>query len=332
MGQGLKDFSISRVNLQWGIPLPKDPKHTIYVWFDALLGYVTALLEPEQKPTLENALDNGWPAQLHLIGKDILRFHAVYWPAMLLSAELPIPNKVFGHGFLTKDGLKMGKSLGNTLDPFALVDKYGADAVRYYFLRSIELGKDGDFNETRFVDVLNKDLAKNLGNLLNRTLGMLKKYCQGNCPPLTKDDYPEDDPLSVVGTKLTQTVNSAYENLQLKQACEAILELANAGNKYIDDRAPWVLFKEGKQAEIERVLYAVLESVRLCAYLLSPIVPNLSNDIYEQLGWEIDFNSLDKDNSAAIFAQHSDWGRLRANQNLNKARPIFTQLELSSEL
>ncbi|MEO1692502.1 MAG: methionine--tRNA ligase, partial [Cyanobacteria bacterium J06631_6] len=148
--QGLKDFSISRVNLDWGFPVPVDEKHTIYVWFDALLGYVTALLEPEQEPTLDNALAQWWPIDLHLIGKDILRFHAVYWPAMLASAGLPLPKQVFGHGFLTKNGLKMGKTLGNTIDPIELVDRYGADAVRYYFLKEIELGNDGDFNEARF--------------------------------------------------------------------------------------------------------------------------------------------------------------------------------------
>ena len=183
--QGLKDFSISRVNLDWGFPVPVDDKHTIYVWFDALLGYVTALLDPEQEVSLENALSQWWPINLHLIGKDILRFHAVYWPAMLASAGLPLPKIVFGHGFLTKDGLKMGKTLGNTIDPFELVDRYSADAVRYYFLKEIELGKDGDFNELRFIEVLNNDLANVLGNSLNRTLGMLKKYCQSTVPQLT---------------------------------------------------------------------------------------------------------------------------------------------------
>ena len=157
--QGLKDFSISRVNLDWGFAVPTDDKHTIYVWFDALLGYITALLEPESEVSLDAALARWWPINLHLIGKDILRFHAVYWPAMLASAGLPLPKKVFGHGFLTKDGLKMGKTLGNTIDPFDLVARYGADAVRYYFLKEIELGKDGDFNETRFINVLNADLA-----------------------------------------------------------------------------------------------------------------------------------------------------------------------------
>ena len=332
IGRGLKDFSVSRVNLDWGFPVPTDSKHTIYVWFDALLGYVTALLEPEQEPTLENAIAQGFPFDLHLIGKDILRFHAVYWLAMLLSAELPIPKRVFGHGFLTKDGTKMGKSLGNTLDPFALVDKYGADAVRYYFLRAIEFGKDGDFNEARFVDLLNADLAKNIGNLLNRTLGMLQKYCQGNGPQLNRDDYSDDDDLKAIGMSLSQKVTNAYDNLQFKQACEAILELADAGNKYIDKHAPWVLFKESKQAEIERVLYGVLESIRLSAYLLSPITPNLSSDIYQQLGFNLNFNHKTQINFADIFVKHSQWGQLPANQNLNKARPVFAQLELSSEV
>lgn len=330
VNQGLKDFSISRVNLDWGFPVPTDPQHTIYVWFDALLGYVTALLEPDQEPTLENALAQWWPINLHLIGKDILRFHAVYWPAMLLAADLPIPKKVFGHGFLTKDGLKMGKSLGNTLDPVALLDKYGSDAVRYYFVKAIELGKDGDFNENRFIEVLNADLAKNLGNLLNRTLGMLKKYCQGNGPQLTTADYPADHPLKSIGQDLSQKVTKAYENLKFKQACEDILALADASNKYIDEGAPWSLFKAGKQAEIEFILYAVLESIRLSAYLLSPIIPNLSNDIYHQLGFDLDFNENNQINDSAIFAEHSQWGQLTANLNLNKARPIFSQLELSS--
>lgn len=156
------------------------------MWFDALLGYISALLDENDPPTLENALKKWYPFNLHLIGKDILRFHAVYWPAMLMSAQLPLPKQVFGHGFLTKDGKKMGKSLGNTLDPFSLVEKYGSDAVRYYFLKEIELGEDGDFNEIRFVNTLNADLANDLGNLLNRSLGMLKKILQRSFTPLLK--------------------------------------------------------------------------------------------------------------------------------------------------
>lgn len=329
--QGLKDFSISRVNLDWGFPIPIDDKHTIYVWFDALLGYVTALLDPDEEPTLDNALAKWWPINLHLIGKDILRFHAVYWPAMLASAGLPLPKKVFGHGFLTKDGLKMGKTLGNTIDPCDLVDRYGADAVRYYFLKEIELGKDGDFNENRFIEVLNNDLANVLGNSLNRTLGMLKKYCQSNVPRLSSADYNPDHPLKSIGMDLGDRIAQMNDNLQFSQGCEEILNLVRSCNKYIDDSAPWTLFKEGKQAEIEQILYAVLESVRLSAYLLSPVIPDISSKIYQQLGFDWDFNSENLASIAESFSTHAKWGELSIKDTLGKASPVFSKLELSSE-
>jgi methionyl-tRNA synthetase len=325
--QGLQDFSISRINMDWGFPVPSDPKHTIYVWFDALLGYVTALLEPEQEPTLENALSQWWPINLHLIGKDILRFHAVYWPAMLISAGLPLPDRVFGHGFLTKNGQKMGKSLGNTLDPFDLVSRYGSDAVRYYFLKEIEFGRDGDFNETRFINILNADLANDLGNLLNRTLGMVRKYCNGVGPQLSAVDISEDNPLKAFGVELGDRVAKAYDELRFHQACEEIFTLIRSSNKFIDESAPWSLFKAGKQAEVERVLYSVLESVRLSAYLLSPIIPNLSGNIYQQLGFSLDFNEFDRVEKIAPFSEHACWGKLTANQQLSKPQPIFAKLE-----
>ncbi len=325
--QGLKDFSISRVNLDWGFPVPNDPQHTIYVWFDALLGYITPLLEEAEEPTLENALAKWWPVNLHLIGKDILRFHAVYWPAMLLSAGLPLPEKVFGHGFLTKDGQKMGKSLGNTLDPFDLVNRYGSDAVRYYFVKEIELGKDGDFNETRFVNILNSDLANDLGNLLNRTLGMVQKYCKGQAPQLTLEDIDKGNRLRELGVNLSQEVIKGYQSLQLNQACEKVLNLIRASNKFIDESAPWSLYKQGKQSEVEHLLYAVLESVRLSAYLLSPIIPNISTSIYQQLGFTVNFNETAKLNQEIPFKLHSQWGTVPANLTLGKPEPVFLKLE-----
>jgi methionyl-tRNA synthetase len=328
--QGLQDFSISRINLDWGFPVPVDAKHTIYVWFDALLGYMTALLEPEQEPTLENALSQWWPINLHLIGKDILRFHAVYWPAMLMSAELPLPDRVFGHGFLTKDGQKMGKSLGNTLDPVDLVERYGSDAVRYYFLKEIEFGRDGDFSEIRFINILNADLANDLGNLLNRTLGMVMKYCNGVGPQLKVADI-SDNPLKTQGEDLSDRVSQAYQELRFHQACEEIFTLVRASNKYIDESAPWSLYKAGKQNEVEQILYSVLESVRLAAYLLSPIIPNLSSQIYQQLGFEVDFNDRDRIQQLVPYEQHACWGKFSANQKLNKPQPIFSKLELPSE-
>lgn len=327
--QGLQDFSISRVNLDWGFPVPTDPEHTLYVWFDALLGYVTALLEPDDAPTLENALKAWWPIHTHLIGKDILRFHAVYWPAMLMSAGLPLPHRVFGHGFLTKDGQKMGKSLGNTLDPIALVEQYGADAVRFYFLKEIEFGRDGDFNETRFINVLNADLANDLGNLLNRTLKMAGRYCEGRVPSVEPDTLDDSHPLKDKGSALAARVHSAYQQLAFSDACEATLGLVRASNKYLDDTAPWSLFKQGKQLETEQVLYAVLESVRLAGYLLSPIIPGLANAIYAQLGFSGDFNDTDIGQQLA-YTEHSQWGQLPGGQPLGKAHPIFQRIELEA--
>ncbi|ACK67931.1 methionyl-tRNA synthetase [Rippkaea orientalis PCC 8801] len=328
---GLQDFSISRVNVAWGFPVPGDDNHTIYVWFDALLGYITALLEPDQEAGLENALSQWWPINLHLIGKDILRFHAVYWPAMLMSAKLPLPKQIFSHGFLTKDGQKMSKSLGNTVNPFDLVERYGSDAVRYYFLKEIDCGRDGDFNETRFVNVLNADLANDLGNLLNRTLGMIKKYCQGVIPPLIIEELALEHSLKSIGLELGDRVTQAYETLRFNQACEEILTLIRASNKFIDEQAPWRLFKQGQQKEVESILAAVLESVRLSAYLLSPIIPNLSNKVYQQLGLSVDFNEGDRLQETAPFAQHSQWGKLKVNQTLTEAQPIFARLDLPQE-
>lgn len=319
VAQGLQDFSISRVNLDWGFPIPVDAEHTIYVWFDALLGYVTALLEPDQEPTLANALAQWWPIQLHLIGKDILRFHAVYWPAMLMSADLPLPQRVYGHGFLTKDGQKMGKSLGNTLDPIALVDRYGADAIRYFFMKEIEFGRDGDFNETRFVHILNADLANDLGNLLNRTLKMVQKYCQGTVPDGDPDQVPADHPLKRLGLTLPEQIPAAYESLAFNLACEKALDLARVGNKFIDEQAPWSLFKQGNQAEVESVLYAVLESVRLAAYWLSPVIPQVCDRIYHQLGFSTPIGALPGE---------AEWGFLPVGQVLGEAEPIFQRLEL----
>jgi len=329
VNQGLQDFSVSRVNLDWGFRVPTDANHTIYVWFDALLGYVTALVDPDSEPTLENALKKWWPINLHLIGKDILRFHAVYWPAMLMSAGLPVTEHVFGHGFLTKDGQKMGKSLGNTLDPVDLVSRYGADAIRYYFLKEIEFGRDGDFSETRFIDIVNADLANDLGNLLNRTLKMALKYCDGCVPNVKSDDISADNPLKKIGRELSDRVPQAYEKLSFSEACRELFTLVRASNKFIDEQAPWSLYKQGNLAAVEQVLYSVLESVRLSAYLLSPIIPGISTDIYQQLGFSIDFNDQNLIKDSLNYSTQVAWGSLPANQKLGKAKPVFARLEQS---
>lgn len=328
MGTGLKDFSISRVNLDWGFPVPADPSHTLYVWFDALLGYITALLDPDDEPTLKNALKQWWPMNLHLIGKDILRFHAVYWPAMLMSAELPLPDRVFGHGFLTKNGQKMGKSTGNTLNPVELVETYGSDAIRYYFLKEIEFGRDGDFNEERFVNILNADLGKVLGNLLNRSLKMAFKYFEGCLPDLDESSIDSKNPLKQQAESLGIRVDHAYQRLQFSEACHAVLTLARLGNKYIDDQAPWTLHKNGNSLAVQNILYSVLESVRLCAFLLSPIIPNLSSNIYQQLGLLLDFTDKVEINlQENLYSAHSHWGILPFRQQFGNPAPIFQMLD-----
>ncbi len=328
VSQGLEDFSISRVDLPWGIPVPADLDQTLYVWFDALLGYISALVEPGQPPTLDNALNHWWPINLHLIGKDILRFHAVYWPAMLLSAGLSLPRCVFGHGFLTKDGRKMGKSLGNTLDPLALVERHGSEALRYYFAKEIDWGRDGDFSETRFVQIVNADLANDLGNLLNRTLKMVHKYCAGAVPD--PGALADTHPLKSLGTALTPDIEAAYEALDFSGACTSVLNLVRAGNQFIDSRAPWSLYKQGDQAGVAEVLYTVLESVRLGAYWLSPVIPRTSSDIYRQLGYPMGLNSPSGAQVRPLLAGHESWGILDPGRLVLEPYPVFCRLELQS--
>lgn len=322
---GLKDFSISRSSVEWGIPVPTDEKQTIYVWFDALLGYVSALLDEMAHPSLEKAVDAGWPASLHLIGKDILRFHAVYWPAMLMSAGISPPKMVFGHGFLTKDGLKMGKTLGNTLEPKDLVDRFGSDAVRYFFLREVEFGNDGDFSEDRFININNAHLANTIGNLLNRTLGLLKKNCQST---LAFDSHTaaEGNMFKDTVEKLVKKAKDYYENLSLSSACESILEIANTGNLYIDERAPWSLFKQGGSSyeAAAKDLVLILEAMRIIAVALSPVAPSLCLRIYSQLGFS-------KDQFDATTWADTKWGGLKAGSVLAEPKPVFVRIETEKE-
>jgi methionyl-tRNA synthetase len=327
VAQGLRDFSISRVNFDWGFPVPPDPNHVIYVWFDALLGYVTASVPADQPATLANA-SAWWPVHTHIIGKDILRFHAVYWPAMLMSAGMPLPERIFGHGFLvTKDGMKMGKTTVN-IKPDYLLDRYGVDAFRYYFLKEIKFGQDGNFEETRFVNILNADLANDLGNLLNRTLKMGMKYFGNQIPAVEVSAIAVDHPLKLEGAQLGAKVAQAYAALAFHEGCEAIISLMRSGNRYIDDQAPWTLYKQGETAKVAEVIYTILESVRLAAYLLSPITPTISTRIYQQLGYLVDFGNSPLSDVSIVHQNHVQWGILASGQPLGEPQPVFQKLEL----
>ena len=322
VAQGLRDFSISRINLPWGIPVPGHEGHTFYVWFDALLGYLTALLEPEEEPNLDLILERGWPASLHVIGKDILRFHAVYWPAMLLSAGLPPPHKVFGHGFLTREGQKMGKSLGNVLDPEVLLEKCGRDAVRWYLLRDIPFGDDGDFQQQRFTDLVNNDLANTIGNLLNRTSSMARRWFAEAVPPAGAA-RATSHPLAQAASQAASDVQHAMERLDFRAAAEAALQLAIQANGFLNDQAPWKAMKqEGNEALVAADVYAVLEAARLVACLLAPLLPNLAARMLSQLA----------QNTTPRWPSDLGWGLLEPGTVLPEPEPVMARLELEGPL
>ena len=317
VARGLKDFSISRVNLTWGINVPNNIDHTFYVWFDALLGYISGSLKDQNSPSLAKESLTNWPASIHVIGKDILRFHAVYWPAMLISAGLKPPLSVFGHGFLTREGQKMGKSLGNVLDPLELLEYGGIDAMRWYLLRDIEFGEDGDFQFKRFVDVVNSDLSNTIGNLLNRTITMSRKWFNEYIP-INKNISSNSHLKNIAETKIVEYMKSFKEN-NFKESANAIIDLANSANLYLNDREPWKLIKDSSNTEIvANDIYSVLESCRIIGVLLNPLVPNLSIRILDQLN--IDSNNI-------LFKNSLSWGQLDPIKKLNKPFPVMDKVE-----
>lgn len=313
--EGLKDFPISRQAVSWGIPLPIEKTQTIYVWFDALLGYISGLLNDDEEPTLENAMKKYWPSSVHVIGKDILRFHAVYWPCMLMSAEFPLPKKVFGHGFLTKDGEKMGKTTGNIIDPYELINEFGADAVRFFFLKEISFGKDGDYSKENFINRINSDLANNLGNLLNRTLNIVNKNFNGE---LEKTD------IDILGLKdktkqAIEEFESHMEKLELKEALDSVWSLVDATNKSFSDKAPWKMLKNDEIESAKACLYESLEILRNVTILVSSFIPETSSKLYEQLGC----GKLDITNSWGYIG----YGKTNTGFKVQEGKPIFPRLE-----
>jgi methionyl-tRNA synthetase len=313
--EGLRDLSISRTSFSWGIPVPGNDKHVLYVWFDALTNYISALGFPDDD---ENRYASFWPCNVHVIGKDILRFHAVYWPTFLLAAGLPLPQKIFAHGWWTVEGQKMSKSLANVVEPNRLIDKYGADAVRYFLLREVPFGLDGDFSHSALVHRINSDLANDLGNLVSRSTAMLSKYFKGVLPepgPAEEIDAALIEKFSTVLSELDRHM----ENLAFNRALQSIWSMVSAANKYIDDTAPWGLAKDPSQEQrLGTVMYNLLELVRLISLMVSPFMPETGVKIRTILGLDPEDATMDG---------HDQWGSLLAGQKIAKAEPIFPRIE-----
>lgn len=275
---GLKDLSVSRTSFKWGVPVPGDDDHIMYVWLDALTNYITAIGFPD---TESKDYKNFWPADVHMIGKDILRFHAVYWPAFLMAAGLEPPKRVFAHGWWTNEGEKISKSLGNVIDPIQLVDEYGLDPVRYYLLREVPFGKDGDFSKQSLIHRINSDLANDLGNLAQRSLSMVYKNCEGKIPsPGTYSK--EDEELFKLTKDMFEDVRTHMKNQELHLVCESIWRVVGEANKYVDQQKPWSLKKED-YARMETVLYVLADVVRRLGIILQPLMPDSCKKLLDQL-------------------------------------------------
>ena len=287
VSSGLKDLSVSRTTFKWGVPVPDDPAHIMYVWLDALTNYITAAGFPDTESALYKRF---WPADLHMVGKDILRFHAVYWPAFLMAADLPPPRRVYAHGWWTNEGQKISKSLGNVIDPLKLIERYGLDPVRYFLLREIPFGNDGDFSHRAMVNRLNGDLANDLGNLAQRALSMIARNCEGKLPN-PGDFSAADETLLSAARSLHARLTADLDRQAFHLALEAIWQVVGAGNRYIDEQAPWALRKTD-MARMGTVLYVVAEVLRRLATLAQPFMPGSCGRLLDQLAVPADRRSF----------------------------------------
>ena len=318
--RGLDDLCISRTSFDWGIPVPDDEKHVIYVWFDALTNYVTAagfFDDPEK-------FKKFWPADVHLVGKEIVRFHSIIWPAILMSLDLPLPKQIYGHGWLIVDGDKMSKSKGNVVDPNLLIDEFGADAIRYFLLREIALGQDGNFSRDALIGRINADLANDLGNLLHRTLNMIGKFQNGVIEAATTKNET-DAALIADAAELLTAYESGMENMEISPVMKKLWAFIGRANKYIDETVPWALAKDAaKKAELATVMYNLAESLRVISVLIAPFMPETAPKIWAQLGMTGDIWDVRLD---AVKA----WGGLPAGQHIGQAEPIFPRIEVEKE-
>ena len=316
--QGLEDLCITRTTFDWGIQVPFDKKHVVYVWFDALLNYLTGI----KYGTDEEMFRKFWPASLHLVGKEIVRFHTIIWPIMLKAMGVEMPKKVYGHGWLVVDGDKMSKSKGNVIDPLGLIDEFGADAIRYFLLREINLGSDGNFSRDALISRVNADLANDLGNLLHRTVSMIEKYHGGVITNAGVNEAVDEDLHNLVASTVAGYVE-AMDKLEINKAIRDVWALISRANKYIDETAPWTLAKdEANTARLQTVLYNLADTLRIVAILVEPFIPTTSPKIYTQLGLPV---------PEQFLLEEAVAGKLASGTKVQKGEPLYPRIEVTED-
>ena len=319
---GLEDLCVSRTSFSWGIPVDFDPGHVVYVWVDALFNYTSAIgFLNDRYP--DSDYEKYWPADVHFVGKEIVRFHSIIWPAMLMSMDIPLPKHVYGHGWLVMDGGKMSKSKGNVVDPYVLAERFGVDALRFFLLRTFPFGSDGNFSNELLIQTINMDLANDLGNLVSRTTAMVEKYFGGTLPTERLDTDADDD-LKQMASTLRGRYETEMEHFQFQNALEQVFRTIQRANKYIDENAPWTLAKDpANRARLAAVMYNLLETVRICAVLLTPFIPDSAEKIFDQIGACPCCRTWEKANV---------WGSLRPDVTVHKGEALFPRIDAEKAL